>query len=226
LLLLPHSLKSLTLLLPQREVISYALPQWLETQASQPNNLNLSSLAIICFQSSVVNSTNLRDVSKFLGSITSFTLHGCNKLSDNDLLSAIKRCGKLKHLSLENVSVSPSFYASAALLLPHLESLRANHPGRKSQRQDEYYESLGILIQACPNFKSFTHYLSGDTERGVHPSVPYTFINVLLDSCGGRLKRLEINGLSLSTGSIRDICFRARNLEQLVIPVGLDELVS
>lgn len=186
----------------------------------------LSNLALICFQSSVVNSTNLRDIAKSLGSITSLTLHGCNKLSDEDFLFAIKHCGELKHLSLENVSISSSFYADAAPYLPKLESLRTSHPGRKSPHQQQYYESLGTLVQACPAFTSFTHYLSGDTERGMHPLVPDSFVKILLDSCCNRLKKFEINGLSLSLDAIRDICFRARGLKQLVIPIGNDDTVS
>lgn len=226
LLRLPRSLESLTLLLPQREVISYALPQWLQNVKSDPAVPGLANLAVICFQSTVVNSTNLRELSSFLGSVTSFTLHGCNKLSDDDLLFAIKHCGTIRHLSFENVSISPDFYAAAAPFLPELESLRTSHPGRKTASQAKYYESLGILVQSCRRFNSFTHYLSGDTERGIHSQVPTSFIDVLLNSCNANLRKFGINGLSLSTDSIRSICFRARRLEQLVVPIGIDDLVN
>lgn len=226
LLRLPRSLQSLTLLLPQREVVSYALPQLLESMYNDASCPGLSNLALVCFQSSVVNSTNLKDIARSLSSITSFTLHGCNKLSDEDLLSVIKHCGRLTHLSLENVSVSSSFFRDAAPHLSKLESLRTSHPGRKSPHQQQYYESLGTLVQACPAFKSFTHYLSGDAERGMHPVVPPTFIKIMLDSCGDSLRKFEINGLSLFFESIRDICFRARGLHQLVVPIGADDFVG
>lgn len=214
------------LLLPQREIISYILPKWLESRASDPAAAGFSNLSIICFQSSVVNSTNLRDFARSLGTVTSLTLHGCNKLADDDLIFCVKNCGTLKHLSLENVSISPDFYATAAPHLSHLQSLRTSHPGRKTARQAEYYESLGILVQSCPSFHAFTHYLSGDTERGIYPQVPDSFLNRLLDSCGSRLTKFEINGLSLSSDSVRTISFKARNLEQLVIPIALEDVVS
>lgn len=226
LLNLPRTLKSLTLLLPQREIISYTLPEWLRAVGQDASATGLSNLAIICFQSSVVNSTNLRDVAQSLRSVTSLTLHGCNKVSDDDLLYTIKHCGKLKHLSLENVSISSTFYATATPHLRHLQSLRTSHPGRKARNQAEYYESLGVLVQACPAFASFTHYLSGDTERGLHPQVPDSFIDILLDSRASKLEKFEINGLSLTTEKIRDICFRARDMRQLVIPISVEDLVG
>lgn len=225
LLELPHSLQSLTLLLPQREVVAYSLPEWLRRVASDPSVSGLKTLAIICFQSSVVRSTNLRDIAQSLASVTSLTLHGCNKLSDDDLLFTIKRCGNLQHLSLENVSISSNFYTAAAPHVPQLQSLRTNHPGRKAQNQAEYYAGLTTLVQACSKFEAFTHYLSGDTERGLHPQVPSSFIDAFLDSCASRLKKFEINGLSMSIESIRSVCMRASAIQQLVVPISAEELV-
>jgi hypothetical protein len=227
LLRLPITLKTLTLLLPEREIISYTLPEWLKSLARHSSDsTGLSTLSLVCFQSTVVNPTNFRDIAVYLPRLTSLTLHGCSKLSDDDILFAIKHCGKISHLSLETVGISADFYTLASPYLPHLTSLRTSHPGRKSLRQQAYYDGLTTLVQACPNFQSFTHYLSGDSERGMHPQVPTLFIERLIECCGTRLRKFEINGLSLSQSAIKSVCFGTSCLEDLVIPVSAEDIVS
>ena len=225
LLSLPPRLKSLSLVLPDREVISTALPQWLCTL--DPQARTLQSLSIICRTSPVLNSTTLHTITNAgLSSLTSFTLLGCKKLNDDDVLHALKGCGNLKHLALEAISISSTFYLHLAGTLPHLESLRTSHPGRRDIHINAYYQGLTLLVESCPKFKSFTHYLSGNTERGFHPPVCADFVSALVKSCGSRLERFEISGLSLGLESIRDLCMGARDIEQLVLPVLTTDIVS
>jgi hypothetical protein len=237
---LPRSLQVLTLLLPDREVVSYYLPQWLRKRHERAINCAsedarqdrlktpLRQLSIVCLESPVVNTTTLADLAQAgVSGLTSFTLHGCTRLSDGDVLNFLKSAPHIRHLALEAVSVSPTFYISAAPLLPNLESLRTSHPGRKSQRTDDYYQGLSELVAACERtFTSFTHYLSGDTERGRHPEVPHWFLTHLVQSCRATLTKIEISGLSLQAISVRDICMTAKELQQLVLPVDARDLVS
>lgn len=245
---LPLSLCGLTLLLPDREVAAYHLPRWLakrhdirsrQMQQAQHDTAILASasrslkplkqLSIICMESPVINSTTLAEIARpGLAGLTSFTLHGCIRLSDTDVLDLLKGTSHLQHLALEAVSVSPSFYSAAApLLSPSLQSLRTSHPGRKSQATDTYYRGLMDLVTACAGtLSSFTHYLSGDTERGRHPEVPHTFLSHLVQSCRETLVKLEISGLSMQAISVRDICLTAKKLEHLVLPIDMRDLVS
>jgi len=220
---LPRSLKSLSLLLPDREVISNTLPRWLTSE--EPSRIALASMSIICLDSPVVNGHSLQAISLGMTSLTSLTLIGCNKLRDEDILQAIKRCGRLRHLAIEAVAISSGFYEHAAPFLPYLESLRTSHPGRRDPHIDEYYAGLVHLVEVCPRFKSFTHYLSGDTARGYHPQVSPKFINALVQHAGERMVRFEISGLSMALESVQDICLRCRNIEQLVVPVSLADMV-
>lgn len=223
LLSLPSTIKSLSLLLPNRDVISYSLPGWLEArrQGSVPGLRNLS---IICLESPVVNHTTLAELSPHFSSLTSLTLSGCTRVGDDDVLLALRSCKQLKHLALEAVSISVDFYSKAAPLVPDLLSLRTRHPGRRHPKQATYYEGLSQLVAACPRFQSFTHYLSGDTERGWHPEVAPDFVQRLVNTCGDRLIRFEVSGLSMSLESVREICFGARKLRQLVVPVPDSDL--
>lgn len=229
LLQLPHSLRTLSLLLPNRDVVSYSLPGWLANLPSDKSARQLRSLSIICLESPILNYTNLRDILPGLSSLTSFTLNGCTRLSDDDVLLALKSCGQLRHLALEAVSISTDFYRKAARHLPHLESLRTRHPGRRGPKQvshyEAYYDGLTELVTSCPKFKSFTHYLSGDTERGWHPAVAPSFVEALVKSCGDRLVRFEVSGLSMAFESVREICVGARKVHQLVLPVATSDLV-
>ena len=167
----------------------------------------------------MLNSTTLKDISIGLSRLTSLTLHGCPKLRDADILHAIKACGPLEHLSLEAMTVSSTFWSEATPLLPHLKRLRTSHPGRRAIRLDQYYGGLTLLVQSCPHFESFTHYLTGDAERGLHPSVDASFISALVHSAGRRLLRFEVSGLCVSFESAQELFLGARNLEQLVIPI-------
>lgn len=220
---LPRSVKSLSLLLPDREVISNTLPRWLASE--DPSPIALASLSIICLDSPVLNGHSLQAISQGLSSLTSLTLIGCNKLRDEDVLQAIKRCGQLRHLAIEAVPISSGFYEHAAPFLPYLESLRTSHPGRRDPHINEYYAGLAHLVESCSQFKSFTHYLSGDTARGYHPQVSPKFINALVQHAGERMVRFEISGLSMALESVQDICLRCRNIEQLVVPVSLADMV-
>lgn len=220
---LPRTIKSLSLLLPDREVISNTLPRWLAS--GEPTPIALASLSIICLDSPVINGHSLHAISLGMSSLTSLTLIGCNKLRDDDILQAIKRCGELRHLAIEAVPISSGFYEHAASYLPYLESLRTSHPGRRDSHIAEYYSGLSHLVETCPRFNSFTHYLSGDTARGYHPQVSPRFINALVQHAGQRLVRFEISGLSMALESVQNICMRCRNIEQLVVPVSLADMV-
>lgn len=235
---LPLSLQSLTLLLPDREVVAYHLPRWLakrherkqaiaDDRSSSHVDAPLRQLSIICMESPIVNTTTLAEIGRpGLAGLTSFTLHGCIRLSDVDVLDFLKRTPQLRHLALEAVSISPGFYSEAAPYLSRLESLRTSHPGRKSQATDAYYAGLLALVTAAQGtLRSFTHYLSGDTERGRHPEVPHAFLAHLVQSCKETLVKLEISGLSMQPISVRDICLTAKKLEHLVLPVDMRDLV-
>ena len=188
----------------------------------------LQSLSIMCRASAVVNSITLQNITSGLSSLTSFTLIGCTKLNDDDVLRALKSCGQLKHLAIEAVSIKPGFYRKAAPFLSHLESLRTSHPDRRnhqSQSAEEYYQGLTELVQSCPNFNSFTHYLSGGTERGFYPSISPAFVLALVKSCGNRLVRFEISGLSIPFDSVRNLCLMAKHLQQLVLPISIGDIV-
>ena len=224
LLSLPITIKSLSLLLPNRDVISYSLPDWLQAQ-SRGATSGLRSLSIICLESPIVNHTTLAELSPYFSSLTSLTLSGCTRVGDDDVLLALRSCKQLKHLALEAVSISVDFYGKAAPLIPNLLSLRTRHPGRRHPKQATYYTGLSQLVAACPPFQSFTHYLSGDTERGWHPEVAPDFVQTLVKTCGDRLIRFEVSGLSMSLESVREICFGARKLRQLVVPVPDSDLV-
>lgn len=219
---LPSTLRSLTLLLPDRDVVHYALPRWLR-QHSFPELL--SSLSIVCLNSPIVNPLALSEMRPGLGALTSLTLHGCTKLSDSDVIATIQSCGHLTHLALEAVSISVHFYRLAAPYLPHLKSLRTSHPGRKNSQAGIYYDSLSFLVGTCPHFESFTHYLSGDTERGLHPTVSPEFVQHLVHHRGDRLVRFEVSGLSMTFDNVRDLCYGTPRISQLVIPVASQDLV-
>lgn len=224
LLRLPQTLRSLVILLPERDIVSDILPEWLATLT--PNVSALSKLSLISFQSSVLNSTTIWEIGKSLGSITNLTIHGCTKMTDAAMLFALKNCGQLEHLSLESAGISDTFFADAVPYLRHLKSLRTNHPGRRWGKGDGHYQSLTKLVKNCPHLCSFTHYLSGDAERGLHPPVSSSFLTALLDTCGQRLARLELSGLNVALDDARSIFFRARNLEHLVLPIERGDLVS
>lgn len=226
LLHLPRSLHSLSLLLPDREVVAYILPEWLQA-VSLSSDPKLSTLSIMCYNSPVVNTTNLKDISSYLRNITSLTLGGCTRLTDGDVLHAVKSCSPhLRHLALEGISsLTRDFYTQAAPFLQSLESLRTSHPERRIKDTSEYYDGLSVLVNSCPRFNSFTQYLSGDTERGLHPEVNVGFIKALVKSAGRRLVRFEVSGLSMASESIAELCVGAKGLEQLVLPVGMADLV-
>lgn len=221
---LPIQLRRLSLLLPDREIVAYSLPQWL-TRLDEQNQRSLRNLSIICRNSTVVNSTTLKDISKGLSSVTSLTLHGCAKIRDEDVLHAIKSCGQLTHLSLEGMNISHNFWRDAAKVLPAVKSLRTNHPGRRTPSIKEYYDGLTLLVQSCSDFESFTHYLSGDAERGIHPQVDPDFVTELVKHTGRKLIRFEISGLSMSFSSTQQLCLGCRNIEQLVIPIRSTDMV-
>lgn len=239
LLRLPTSLQSLILLLPDREVLQDALPAWLDSRArgakdASGDNLegqapSLQSLSIICLESPILKSSSFASLysSSQLASLTSFTLHGCTRLSDADILSLLQTCASsLTHLALEAVSISVEFYTSLAGKVPRLESLRTSHPGKKKRDEEvaAYYAGLGALVQRCPRFRSFTHYLSGDTSRGLHPAVSPHFMAQLLET-NPALERFEISGLSMSLDCVFALCLRSsvqQNLTALVVPVAAD----
>lgn len=226
LLKLPR-LRSLSVILPDRTVASL-LPSILANQQklAEGDGLGLEELTILCRESPVVNDKIMLECATALahGSLTNLALAGCAKLTNAHLLRLLPSLPKLRHLALEATGISPSFYTLAAPHLSSLLSLKITHPGPRHPLLAEFLPSVAHLLRHTPQLHSFTLYHSGSSTgaQGVRewPVVGSEFIEDLVASVGGGLRKFECSGVLMRISTLVALTDGARQLRDLVAHLG------
>lgn len=249
-------LAGLSLLLPDNRV-GVSLPAILRSQSHpQPSSAralsepkendiatrettigNLAEFSIICQSSPIVNNSLFLLLHPYLSGpqLLSLTLIGCPKLTNEPLLTLLSSSPNLSHLSLESVGITPTFFALASHKLQNLRSLTTTHPPLRTPQIEEFYPSISTLISTCPNFHSFTHYMTGHTTlpngKREWPVLPASFIRDLREDASGsagarRLRKFNFHGILAGMDRVEDVCQVMPNLRDFVCHIWEKDLVG
>lgn len=224
LLHLPY-LRSLSLILPDRNVASY-LPAILAHQAESGHGLE--ELTVLSRESNVINDEVFEACYAALShsALNNLALAGCSKLTGAPLLRLLPTV-HLQHLALEATNIDPSFYASAAPCLATLVSLKVTHPGPRHATLAAFFPALTQLLRGTPKLASFTVYHSGTAGMsGIRewPVADVGFVQELSARVGVHLRKFECSGVLLRMGAVEAL--NCPEMRDLVIHIGHDlELV-
>lgn len=224
-------LRSLSLILPDRNVANI-LPEFFARQnASSDEGGQLEQFSVLCRESPVVNNSVVRAISPFLARsrLASLALAGCSKLGGDPLLELLPGLPLLRHLALEACNLEPRFYVQIAPSLPQLESIKLTHPGPRHPSVASFFPAVESLLAALPRLTAFTLYHSGASSDGRRewPVLPDDFVRNIALSNGAVLRKFEVSGILCTVTAAEVLAKGAPSLRNLVLHLGSDfDLVS
>ena len=211
-------LESLTLLLPDRTVVDILAACVLQLPA-------LTSLSLISRDATIIGN----DFAEALCAgaktgliLSSLTLIGCRRLTDEPLVALIKKLPRLSSLALEACSsISTGFFETAAPYLPNLQLFRTTYPSSRTLQPSTFFGALLAMIRRCEKLHSLSLYHSGHyIHQGgsiEFPVLSSQFVAGLVQVRGQQLRKLEVHGILVSLDALELACVPSSPIQHLVL---------
>ncbi|KAF8635641.1 hypothetical protein AX15_000276 [Amanita polypyramis BW_CC] len=207
-------LERMSLIMPSAGVVSL-LPTW-----TSLNYNTLRRLTLICKASSVVTDEILVTLSPMLDQLEELHLAGCPKVTHQGVLSVLSSNTRgIVGLRLEGIS--PRFdmtdfsrRCTAMGAMRHLRSITLT-PHQQSQPLEPWLEDVLLLLAPAP-LEVFQMY---PPDAFIASPVTNKFWQALVTMHGGRLTRFAVHRMVIGWDTVRDVCERCGQLEQLFIVI-------
>ncbi|KZV96618.1 hypothetical protein EXIGLDRAFT_833463 [Exidia glandulosa HHB12029] len=210
-------LTKVSIIMPDRET-AMILPEWLDILAP-----SLRSLSLICKSSGLITDSMLRPVAHRLTQLDTLHLTGCTRISAacvEELLAASAE--GISSLRLEGLHYAFDLqYLAAASERSHFRPPLLRNLRALTITFISYHDSPIVSLPAIQIIISHAPLLS---ELNLHPPPPATrarlpgsFIQHLVQTRGGQLRKLAINRVLLGRAELAAVCDGLQGLEQLYI---------
>jgi hypothetical protein len=218
---LPSKLRSLSFIMPDR----YLCTRLHHALRAFPR---LQELKLLGYADSAMGDGTLRQLGHLGLDIESFSISGASRITESALADFIAAQPRLRHLAVENLTLSPTFSPIARVPLLGLESIAMTYPSSSNDHPDAIFAVLRDMGQLCPRLCSIT--LTNGTQIGrqekAYPVLSSTEYHDLLYPVGPRLTYLELRGLVLSREGLEHLCRTAPILQDAILHVEWSDFTT